>query len=348
MKEGFTTGTCAAAAAKAGAIGIMEGRIPENVQVTLPSGKNLPIKINKGRILQDRPTEEKTAIASVIKDAGDDPDVTDGIEIIAKIIYHSKGSGFKIIGGKGVGRVTLPGLQIPVGEPAINPVPRKMIERNVREIISSGSISVEISVPKGEVVAKNTFNKRLGILGGISILGTTGIVVPMSLEAIKATIKCEIDVLCSTGKINPLYLVPGKIGEKGLKTIMGKDIRVVQMSNFIGEALQYAKKKGVKEIVMGGHPGKLSKILMGYLYTHSSKSPMAVEYVTEYLGIRNHNFNTVEEIIRYVRENPKNTLTTFHDLARDIAIKIKEIFGFQKVQIILMDMNKIAIGRAIV
>ena len=244
--------------------------------------------------------------------------------------------------------VTKPGLQIPVGEPAINPVPRRMIKEAVREVLGDRPVEVTIEVPDGEKLAKKTFNPRLGIVGGISIIGTIGIVEPMSLEALKATVQCEIDISVEELKSNPklntqnlkLFFSPGKIGEDALKRIFG-DIRVVQTSNFIGFALKYASKKGVKEVVFGGHPGKLAKILMGYYDTHSRNSPQATDFVKKFLGISG-DFNTVEEIIKVATYRQK--IKAFDRLAREIAKKISSDFGFRHTEVYLFDMKKRLIG----
>ncbi|MBF0318342.1 MAG: cobalamin biosynthesis protein CbiD [Nitrospirae bacterium] len=333
LRKGFTTGTAAAAAAKAAAIMALTGKLPDEVAVTLPGGlTTLDIKINAGG-------NALNSTASVIKDGGDDPDVTSGLEIAATVrLINKHSSGVTIKGGKGVGMVTKAGLQIPIGVHAINPVPRAMIRNAIREAIPKGTVEVEITVPDGQKAAARTFNQRLGILGGISIIGTTGIVEPMSTEAIKATIKCELDVAYVE---NPLmiYLSPGKIGEDSLKSIF-PGVRVVQMSNFIGDSLQYAKDKGFREAVIGGHPGKLAKLLMGYLNTHSKKSPQAAGFVARYFSLEGE-YNTVEEIIESVQSMEK-----FDTLAFDIAAKIKTLYGFASVGVYLFNMNKLPIGAA--
>ncbi len=378
LRKGFTTGTCAAAAAKAAAMALIEsgvrsqesgGKSQESevrrgprkienflgqrskesgevvVEIALPEGK----RVSLAALIKE--VREDYAIASVIKDAGDDPDVTDGTEIVAKVrkLVRSQKSGEKkqivIKGGKGVGVVTKPGLQIPVGEPAINPTPRKMINEAVQEVLGETPVEVIIEVPDGEALAEKTFNPRLGIVGGISIIGTTGIVEPMSLEALKATVKCEIDVAIEELKVRSvLYLSPGKIGEDALKRVFG-DIRIVQTSNFIGFALEYAKDKGIRNIVYGGHPGKLAKILMGYYDTHSKNSPQATDFVAKYVGI-NEKFNTVEEIIEKTKASSWSDLwlKRFSHLAMDIAGKIGNDYGFSTVEVYLFDMKKNLIG----
>jgi cobalt-precorrin-5B (C1)-methyltransferase len=377
LRQGYTTGTCAAAAAWAAARAVKsirkgDGKVYRKgsdimVNMGLPQGGKATMS---ARIVE---AGRDHAVASVIKYAGDDPDVTDGAEIIARVrITKSKAESDKsegvskergvtaIKGGRGVGRVTKPGLQIPVGEPAINPVPRRMIKEAVKEVLGDTPVEVIIEVPEGERLAEKTFNPRLGIVGGISIIGTTGIVEPMSLEALKAAVKCEIDVAAEETGVNShsyspsitevggrgLFLAPGKIGEDALKGLLG-DIRVVQTSNFIGFALEYARDKGIKDIVYGGHPGKLAKILMGYYDTHSRNSPKATAFVAEYLGISGE-FNTLEEIILKISPSSDPSQGEqgrgFSSLAGDIAEKIGVDFQFSHVEIYLFDMKKKLIG----
>lgn len=335
LKKGFTTGTAAAAATKAAAFFITQGVCPEQVDVDLPCGGVLKVAVKAGQLLYNG------AVAGVIKDAGDDPDVTGGLEIVSTVKKCETSNGEIVIkGGLGVGVVTKPGLQVPPGEAAINPVPKDMVLKSLRAVIPQGGYEVVISVPHGEDAAKNTFNSRLGILGGISIIGTTGLVEPMSLKALKETIKCEIDVSLAqqAGGNKTLNLAPGKIGERALKeNVLGDRAAVVQMSNFIGFALEYAVLKGVQGVIVGGHPGKLAKILMGYLDTHSKNSPQATDFVRDFLGLSG-SFNTVEEIIGL------GNMEGLSRLACAIAEDIKKRFKFIKVRVCLFDMKKTLVG----
>lgn len=372
LRCGITTGTTTAGASKAAALALTGALCCDIVTVTLTNGEDRTVKIEQF----SSDIKGVYGAATAIKDAGDDPDVTDGIRITARInlACSEKGTSCSsnsfddviVKGGSGVGIVTKPGLQVPVGSHAINPVPLQMIRQAVRQILPHGRIIVEISVINGEEIAKKTFNERLGIIGGISILGTTGIVTPMSHEAIKATIKCEIDVAyeemsqthakMKLGGYNQiLYLSPGHIGEMALKKITAC-LRVVQFSNYIGYALSYAADKGISEIVIGGHPGKLAKILMGYWDTHSGRSPQAVDFVAEFLGITklkggiNQKFNTVEEIIGVL--DPSNRVLDpligiFDQLAREIAYTIINKYIFNSVTVYLFDMKKRMIGKGV-
>jgi len=267
---GFTTGTCAAAASVAAARMLVSQKILPYVILTTPKGIKVFIEIENQKITKT------FASCSVRKISGDDPDVTDGIEIFSKVSFFEKsrchfepaGKSIIITGGKGVGRVTLPGLDQKVGEYAINSVPRKMILEGV-EKESDKSILVEISVPEGEEIAKKTFNPKLGIVGGISILGTSGIVEPMSEQALLDTIKVEINVRKSQG-FRILTMVPGNYGSDFLKSEFGINVETaVHCSNFVYDALKMAEEAGFRKILFCGHIGKLIKVARGRKNTHS-------------------------------------------------------------------------------
>ena len=324
MRKGFTTGTAAAAAAKAHAVYRMSGINTDFIDIILPDGSRMGIPV----------TCSETG-AFVIKDSGDDPDVTHGAEIHAYVELNNSGI-IEIKGGKGVGTVTKAGLQISVGEPAINPVPRKMIKENVREVIgaSEGAV-VTISVPEGERLAAQTFNERIGIIGGISIIGTTGIVHPMSVDALIDSFKCEIDVKLAESR--HIILVAGKIGEKHMQTIRpGED--AVMVSNYFGEAFKYLRENDITEITLAGHPGKLAKLAMGHYNTHSVHSPQAQDFVSCALDIPT-GFNTVEEICL---THPSG----FGSIAELISAKVKDDYGFTKTDVLLFNMKGDLIGQS--
>lgn len=316
MRNGYTTGTTACAAAVAACICELTDKLPENVRISMPDGSEAVLNVF---------SDENGIFA--IKDAGDDIDVTDKMKIYAKI--ELTGDSIIIKGGKGIGTVTRHGLQIPVGESAINPVPRQMITDNLIKLLNTRGAIVTISAPDGEKIAQETFNSKVGIIGGISIIGTTGIVTPMSVQAIIDTIKCEIDV-AKAEDTDIICLTPGKIGEKNFLQQF-PDINVIMMSNYAGEAFEYASKKGFKKIFTAGHPSKLLKILMGYYNTHSKQSPMAVSWLGDRLGLT-ENFNTVEEIL-----NTGNI--DLSPLADELAQKIEKDFGFERVSVIFYDMK---------
>ena len=320
MRKGFTTGTAATCASVAHAIYKLRDEKVDFVNVVLPNNDLLKINV-----------EVHDDYAFVIKDSGDDPDVTNGAKICACVELDFNNKEILIQGGKGVGVVTKEGLQIPVGKAAINPVPIQMIKNNLNKIVGNKiGAKVTIFVPDGEKIAEKTFNKRIGIVGGISIIGTTGIVEPMSVDAVIATIKCEIDVLLKNNS-EIISLVPGKIGEKHLKSLYPEKQPVI-VSNYFGEAFSYLRENDLSEILIAGHPGKTAKLAMGYYNTHSKNSPQATDFVAEKLGL-DKKFNTVEEICN-ICENFE-----FNKIAKLISDKVKADYGFTIVSVILFDMK---------
>ena len=275
LRCGYTTGTCAALAAAGAARYLTEGTWPETVSLRTPKGWRVEVPLEACR------AEPGRAICAVRKDGGDDVDRTHGARIEAAVAL-TESPGITIQGGPGVGRVTKPGLDQPVGEAAINRVPRQMIARAVEEVLSAagyeGGASVVISVPEGEVIARQTFNPRLGIEGGISILGTSGIVEPMSAQAVVDTIALELRQAAAQGE-KRLILTPGNYGLDYLRR-QGMDqweIPVVKCSNFIGEALDEAVLDGFSEILLVGHVGKLVKLAGGIFNTHSRTADCRAE-----------------------------------------------------------------------
>ncbi len=299
------------------------------MKVPTPSGITATLEI-----LEKEFKAGSFAQCAVRKDAGDDPDVTHGRLIFARVETCPE-TGVFIDGGEGVGKVTKPGLRVPPGEAAINPVPRKMIRDSVRDLLRRGmGFKVTISVPEGAEIAEKTFNPRLGILGGISIIGTSGLVKPMSLESHKTSLVCALDVAKAMGH-KTIILVPGNLGESAfLRTFNVPAEQVVQISNYLGFMLTEAKKSGFSRILLAGHPGKLAKFLRGDLDTHSMKSPPAMDVVLSVLeenGLEEAVIEsikespTVEGIIRGLRE--RNHLSMMDDLAKRIEDKAREFLG---------------------
>lgn len=277
LKEGYTTGACAAAAAKAAAHMLLNGEVIHEIEIMLPGGEPVRFKL-LGQHINDG-----EASCGVVKDAGDDPDITHGMTIYAMVKRASDGVTIK--GGDGIGVVTKPGLSIPVGEPAINPMPRKMITENVGALISGEQgIEVTIYAPEGKERAKKTFNEKLGIMGGISILGTTGIVRPMSLTALRDSLYPHVDVAKAMGHTT-IALVPGNMGERVAKTKLAFPAdTVVQMSNFAGDMLSYSADKGIEQALLLGHIGKMVKIAGGFFDTHSGKTDDPVHILERLIG----------------------------------------------------------------
>ena len=325
LRKGYTTGACAAAAAKAAVILMLKGqgarvkgqKTPAFVEIPFPDGSRVKFRIHASKLATRN--SQLLARASVIKDAGDDPDITNGAEIVAEAALGSrvKGQGsrrkidlphapcsmplIQIKGGKGVGVVTKPGLAVPVGSPAINPVPMKMIREAVMEAIKEGSrvkgqkekgqgsrvkgqevLEITISVPKGKELAKKTLNSRLGIIGGISILGTTGIVEPMSVDAYTETISLGIDMAVAAG-LNEIVFTPGRNSEKYAEEILRlKEEAFVQMGDYAGFAFKTAVKKGIKKIDVVGQLGKMAKIADGNFKTHVRDSMLDLSHIAKW------------------------------------------------------------------
>jgi len=274
LREGFTTGACAAAAAKAAVLGLLGGRpYPSEVTVPFPSGEAIAFKVEWLRCL------DSSVESAIRKDAGDDPDVTHGVLVVAKVCWQEKAD-IAFEAGEGVGRVTKPGLSIPPGEPAINPGPRKMICAAIREVTERG-VRVTLSIPGGEELAKKTFNPRLGIVGGISILGTTGRVRPFSCQAIRCSVACELDVAQAAGVTHPV-LVPGHIGERSARRQLKlSEDQLIEVGNEWGFVLEGLHSYRFKHVLLWGHPGKLAKLAGEAWDTHSSRSRSAIELIRE-------------------------------------------------------------------
>jgi len=274
LRLGYTTGSCAAAAAKAAAWMLLTGRRKETITLDTPKGIRLELAVREITMRAD------SVSCAIEKDSGDDPDVTKGTLIFASV-RRTDEPGVHIDGGKGVGRVTKRGLDQPVGNAAINSVPRQMIRENVEEVMaltdSSGGLDVVISAPEGEALAKKTFNPRLGIVGGISILGTTGIVEPMSEAALVETIRVELRQRRAMGKEYAL-LTPGNYGSDFIRQNLDVDLNTaVQVSNFLGDALDICRALGFRGALLVGHVGKLVKTAGGMMNTHSKYGDCRME-----------------------------------------------------------------------
>ena len=273
LRCGFTTGSCAAAASKAAAMALLSGIPAKRVELPTPKGITLDIPVERCKI------SGSSALCSVIKDSGDDPDITNGIEVCA--LVELTGSGIVIDGGEGIGRVTKPGLDQPPGAAAINSVPRKMIAAAVAEVAEHhdyrGGFHIVISVPKGAELASKTYNPRMGIEGGISIIGTTGIVEPMSNSALVDTIRLEERMRREEG-CRSLLLTLGNYSQSFIQRNMPFALdRCVTCSNFIGDAVDAALEYGFERILIIGHIGKLAKLGAGIMNTHSAQADGRME-----------------------------------------------------------------------
>lgn len=279
LRRGYTTGTCAAAAAAAAAYMALHRQLVQQVQVQLPDGLLLLLPLAEARLTADG------AMAAVTKDGGDDPDITHGLNIQAEVRL-SLGSGqVKIGGGQGIGRVTLPGLKVPVGEAAINPVPQAMIRQNVLAQLPAGwDAQVLISAPGGEELARRTFNPRLGIQGGLSILGSTGIVNPMSEAALQESLRLELSVLAARGHKMAIFAF-GNYGLQFLRSQQIDETQVIKISNYLGFMLDEARQLGFQRLLLIGHLGKLVKVSAGIFNTHSRVADARLESLTAYAAL---------------------------------------------------------------
>jgi cobalt-precorrin-5B (C1)-methyltransferase len=340
LRGGFTTGTCAAAAAKAAVLLLLGRRAPRKVEILLPEGERVVLPVLRAK------RKKGSAEAAVRKDAGDDPDITNGSAIVASVSWREDGR-IVIAAGEGVGIVTKPGLSVAPGEAAVNPVPRRMILEALREVTDRGA-RVTLSIPGGEALAAKTFNPRLGIKGGLSILGTSGRVRPFSCPALRTSLKCLLDVAVSSGVRAPVF-VPGRIGERAARRHfrVGAE-QVVEVGNAWGFMLDSARGRGFEGLLVLGHPGKLAKLAAGEWDTHSSRSSSAATRVArlaeELLGRPLAETPTVEGIIAMLDEREWNRL------GKVLAAKIRKAVAARsgremEIAVVLVDMRGEIFGR---
>lgn len=297
LRTGWTTGSCAAGAAYAAVLFLCIGRAPDTVRLQTPKGIELDLPV------EAISRTNKSAVCGVRKDAGDDPDVTNGILIIVAV-EKSNQNDIEIIGGEGIGRVTKPGLSCPVGAAAITPAPRAQIiaavQSAARQVKYSGGFRVTISAENGETIAKQTYNGQLGIVGGISILGTTGIVEPMSERALMDTIHLELDSISAQGQKIAL-LCPGNYGEQFITKNLNIPIEYsVKCSNFIGDALDWAVYRGFSGVLLVGHAGKLVKLAAGIMNTHSKTADGRREIFTAHTALCGASSETLNALMSAV------------------------------------------------
>lgn len=320
LRLGYTTGSCAAAAAKAAAWMLLTGHRKEDISIMTPKGIELKLPV------LDIHMEEKSVVCSVEKDGGDDPDVTKGAHIFARVSLAD--AGISIDGGEGIGRVTKRGLDQPVGVAAINSVPRQMITESIEEIFRltdyHGGMAVTIFVPEGERLAKKTFNPRLGIEGGISILGTSGIVEPMSEKALVDTIRVHLRQRKESGYDYAL-LTPGNYGSDFIHMGMRLDPAIaVQTSNFIGDTLDICKELGFKGALLVGHIGKLVKIAGGMLNTHSKYGDCRMEIMASHAAACGLAPNKVAEMLECVTCDDALRIAQESNIQEQLLIRIAD------------------------
>lgn len=363
LRRGRTTGSCATAAVRAALYLLLDGRKCENVCVTLPDRAHyLMVPIQAVQWL-----DACTVRAEVLKDGGDDPDNTHGATIFAEVCRNDAGQ-LRFFAGKGVGTATQPGLRVAVGEPAINPVPRQMMRLTVAEVLAEqagagtdqgAGFDLHIGCENGEAIARKTFNPRLGILGGISILGTSGIVEPMSMASWIASIEVYIRVALG-GDAQCIAYLPGKIGRDYAKDVLLlPEKRTVQIANFLGDALDFTQtalieeQRGLDVLWLVGHPGKLAKVLDGVWDTHSSKSGMAmgcVARVAAERGFAPHlvqeitNANTVEAAMERMKSEP-GAHALWIEIERRIGVLAHaRVPAAKRIEVRLFDLHGNALG----
>ncbi len=352
LRYGWTTGACATAAAKAAGAALFTGDFPDPVQIQLPRGQRPEFA------LEVTQKGAGWALAGVIKDAGDDPDVTHGALIISKVSFGAAGCGVVFKAGEGVGRITLPGLILPVGEAAINPVPRRMIETALHEIAASHGglcdFEVEISVPDGEKIARKTLNARLGILGGISILGTTGIVTPYSCSAWIHSIHRGIDV-ARAAKLALVAACVGATSEKAVRQLYDlPEMALIEMGNFVGGVLQYVRRNPVPKLIIAGGFGKMCKLARGEMDLHSKRCRVDFEYLARLLQslgadarsiARARRANTALEVLQIAQEGGFELAALVAAHARDVCLN-KLRGADMALEIVISDREGTPIGHA--
>ena len=335
LRGGFTTGAAAAAGVKAALIYFTSGEIVDFVEITALDGTLLNIPINRVEKISD------TVKVEVIKDSGDDPDITNGVSIFTttKII----GNEIIFRAGAGVGKITKRGLQLSIGEPAINPGPRQLI-KNVAQEFNIAGLEVEISIPAGVELAKKTLNPILGVEGGLSIIGTTGVLRPMSEDAFKNSLVPQIDVAKAAG-FETLIFVPGKIGETIAKKIGFEAAAIIQTSNFIGFMLEAAAERQIAKIILCGHIGKLIKVAAGIFHTHNRIADARLETLAAYAAAEGLSAvevqkilaaNTTEDATQIISANHLEIV--YEKIAARASFRAERyIFGKMKISTILVD-----------
>lgn len=368
-RRGYTTGSCATAASKAAVYMLLSQKKTESINIDTPKG--IPLSID----IHDISISENRVSCSVIKDGGDDIDATNGMKIYAdaefvekespgKIVEKSEsketfsfeGDGFAVFSGEGIGIITRKGLSHEPGYPAINPVPQNMISKEVSSIISGNErfIKITLSAPEGKKIAEKTFNPRLGIEGGISIIGTTGIVEPMSDEGWKKSLSLELNMKRELG-MDSIIMVPGNHGEAFIRENTGKELScVVRTSNFIGYMLMEAKRMGFKNILLAGHIGKFVKLSAGIFNTHSRNADARAEILVSNLALEGADIEilkkvdsclTAEESVAIIKEyGYDRVFDNIAEKCRKRAMQYTD--GEMNIGVFVFDMEKNILGKS--
>ena len=338
LRFGWTTGTCATAATMASYTALMTKKFPENVKIETPSGKVASLAVAMSQLKDD------IAMAGIIKDAGDDPDVTHGALIMAEVRFGKSGQGVRFLQGSGVGTITKPGLPIAVGEPAINPVPRQMMEQAIAELSTqfggSEDVDITIHVKDGEEIALKTWNPRLGITGGISILGTSGVVRPFSCAAWIASIHRGIDVARANGCHHVLGAT-GNQSEALAKSLYDfEDIACLDMGDFVGGLVKYLRQHPIPKLTLAGGFAKFTKLAQGAIDLHSARSQVDFEILAEWgasCGMKAEpirHANSALEVLQSASEEQRQALC--EHIAKQAYHKIKSLLKDADVQVEIM------------
>jgi cobalt-precorrin-5B (C1)-methyltransferase len=352
LRRGWTTGACATAAAKAAYAALLGDEFPDPVEITLPRGERPSFALAVAR------RADGAATAGIVKDAGDDPDVTHGALVLATVRLGAPGSGVTFRAGTGVGTVTRPGLPIPPGEPAINPVPRRMMRDVIAEVArqhgAAGDVEVEIAIPDGEALAARTMNGRLGIVGGLSILGTTGIVVPYSCAAWIHSIRSGIDVARAMG-IAHVAGSTGATSEAAVQKLYGlPESALIDMGDFVGGMLKYVRAHPVARVTIAGGVAKMAKLAQGLLDLHSKRGAVDLAALAGFaaaaggsadLRARILAANTAAEAFALAHQDGIALGDTVARTAREVAMRVVE--GREvAIEVVLFDRDGALVGRA--
>jgi len=342
LRKGYTTGSCAAAASKAAVIALCTGVAPEKVEIDTPAGVKLSLPVC------DYEFGGGTVKCAVVKDGGDDPDVTTGLKIFSQARFKNE-SGIEVLAGPGIGTATLPGLKVEPGRPAINPVPMRMIVQEASRANTCGrGLEITLSVPGGEEVASRTYNPRLGIKNGISILGTTGIVEPVSDDAWKESLEAELGVMAANGRKAAAFVF-GRTGEECLaRELRIAEGHIVRIGNFVGFTLRKALGCGFEKVLIAGHAGKLVKVSAGVFNTHSGVADARMETLTAFAALEGADRGTLEEL--YACRNTDSAFAVINEnslegvyrrIVAESSRKCGEYaFGKLKVGSVLLDSRK--------
>ncbi len=352
LRRGWTTGACATAATKAAYTALLTGDFPDPVEITLPRGERPSFALATTR------RNESSATAGIVKDAGDDPDVTHGALVLATVQRGAPGSGVTFRAGEGVGTVTRPGLPIPPGEPAINPVPRRMMREVIAGVAhrygAAGDVAIEIAIPDGQDLATRTLNGRLGIVGGLSILGTTGIVIPYSCSSWIHSIRSGIDVARAIG-LSHVAGATGATSEAAVQKLYGlSEPALIDMGDFVGGMLKYVRAHPLPRVTIAGGVAKMTKLAQGLLDLHSKRGAVDLAALARFadaaggsaeLHARIVAANTAAEAFALAQAEGVALGDAVAHAAREVAAKVVEGKGVA-IEVVVFDRDGTLVGRA--